>query len=64
MHIVHTRAAKHGAPQANIIIYLEVNSVALADFHMGKELMRVGIEAGREHVADIKQKIASNIDAP
>jgi len=64
IHIVHTRAAKNFAQQADIIIYPEVNSVALADFHMGKELMRAGIDACREHMADIKQKIASKIDSP
>ncbi len=64
IHIVHTRAAKNFAQQADIIIYPEVNSVALADFHMGKELMRAGIDACHEHMADIKQKIASKIDSP
>jgi 3-methyladenine DNA glycosylase/8-oxoguanine DNA glycosylase len=35
-----------------------------ADFHMGKELMGTGIEACREHMADIKQKIANKIGQP
>ena len=64
IHIVHARAVKNFAQQADIVIYPEVNSVALADFHMGKELMHAGIEACREHMGDIKQKIASKIEQP
>jgi NTE family protein len=64
MNIVHAQATKHFAKQADVVIYPNVSGIALVDFHMGKELMRAGIEACQEHIEEIKQKIVSKIAHP
>lgn len=64
INIVHAQVTKDFAQQADVVIYPNVSSVGLVDFHMGQVLMRAGIEACREHIADIQQKIASKIHQP
>jgi NTE family protein len=57
INIVHSQVTKDFAKQADIVIYPRVSAFALEDFHMGRALMQAGMQACREQLADIKQRI-------
>jgi NTE family protein len=64
INIVHSQVTKDFAQQADLVIYPNVRSVGLVDFHMGHALMQAGVEACRERIKDINEKIASKIQQP
>ncbi len=59
MSIVHGRATGDFARNADVVLYPQVKNFAWDDFHKGYELMKYGMEEGRERLEDIQHMIRS-----